>query len=161
MQVAINSKMLLIRWTIAIIISTGFLHSFPSGLITETQSTENASSVEKATPDSVLSAAPGFGAFPVLFSSEQTGFAAGGGAQITFPRLSEERASMFLMLAFYTQKKQYSFQFVSENYFNEGNYKLNTENAYIYFPDTGSYVNSLQLMLLLRRGFSFWGFATN
>ena len=79
---------------------------------------------------------PSFGAFPVLFSSEQTGFAGGGGAQITFKKPKDQKASALSLLAFYTQKKQYVFQVGSENYLKTGNYKLTGEFGFAYFPDT-------------------------
>lgn len=79
---------------------------------------------------------PGFGAFPVIFYSDQTRLAGGGGAKIVFGGPSEHQSSSIGVVAFYTQNKQYVFQIGSEIYLKGGTYKFSGEMAYLYFPDT-------------------------
>lgn len=77
-----------------------------------------------------------FGGFPIIFYSDQTSLAGGGGAQIVFSEDSERQTSAIMLLAFITANSQYALQVGGEFYPKDGAYKLTGGTGYQYFPDT-------------------------
>ncbi|MFC1481678.1 BamA/TamA family outer membrane protein [Candidatus Neomarinimicrobiota bacterium] len=105
------------------------------------QETNVLDSTAQAEPDSsdqlevALNSKPAVGAFPVIFYSDQTRMAAGGGAQIVFEGQSENQTSSIGLLAFYTQNKQYVLNVGPEIYLRDGTLKVTGGFMYGYFPD--------------------------
>lgn len=77
-----------------------------------------------------------FGAFPLLFYSDETGFALGGGLQIVTNKQNERYVSSVGIAGIYTWKKQYLFSVTPEMYLNEDSYKFTGTFGYSYFPNT-------------------------
>ena len=76
-----------------------------------------------------------FGAFPILFYSDETRLAGGAGVQAVYKRESEQHSSTIGLIAFYTQNKQYVIQVAPELYMKGGNFKFSGGIAYLYYPD--------------------------
>ncbi len=76
-----------------------------------------------------------FGAFPIIFYSDETRLAGGAGVQAVYETESEQHSSTIGLIAFYTQNKQYVIQVAPELYFKQGSYKLSGGIAYLHYPD--------------------------
>jgi len=76
-----------------------------------------------------------FGAFPIIFYSDETRLAGGAGVQAVHKTESEQHSSTIGLIGFYTQNKQYVFQVAPELYLKGGSYKLSGGIAYLYYPD--------------------------
>ena len=76
------------------------------------------------------------GAFPVIFYSDETRLAGGGGAQVMFGEQNERFSSSAGLMGFYTQNKQYIFIIAPEIYLKNDSYKITGYFGYSYFPDT-------------------------
>ena len=76
-----------------------------------------------------------FGAFPIIFYSDETRLAGGAGVQVVNQTESEQHSSTIGLIAFYTQNKQYVIQVAPELYLKQGSYKFSGGIAYLYYPD--------------------------
>jgi hypothetical protein len=76
-----------------------------------------------------------FGAFPIIFYSDETRLAGGAGVQAVYKRESEQHSSTIGLIAFYTRNKQYVIQVAPELYLKQGNYKFSGGIAYLCYPD--------------------------
>jgi len=75
------------------------------------------------------------GWFPVIFYSNETRLAGGGGVQLVKKGYTERHASSIGIIAYYTQNKQYSIGANTVIFFERGAYKAGGEIAYYYFPE--------------------------
>ena len=64
------------------------------------------------------------GGFPVIFYSDETRFAGGGGAQVMFSGESERFSSTLGLMSFLTQNKQYMFIIAPEIFLKNDTYKI-------------------------------------
>ncbi|MEE9464177.1 MAG: BamA/TamA family outer membrane protein [Candidatus Neomarinimicrobiota bacterium] len=123
------------------ILVTGFQLYGAEPLWTGLQETTVLDSTAQMDPDSTdqpegsEDSKTGLGAFPVIFYSDQTRMALGGGAQVVFKGQSENQTSSIGLLAFYTQNKQYVLNVGPEIYLRGGNLKVTGQFMYSYFPD--------------------------
>jgi len=76
-----------------------------------------------------------FGAFPIIFYSDETRLAGGAGVQAVHKTESEQHSSTIGLIAFYTQNRQYVIQVAPELYLKHGSYKFSGGIAYLYYPD--------------------------
>ncbi|MCE5251612.1 outer membrane protein assembly factor [bacterium] len=91
---------------------------------------------ESATTQTLMENKSSVGAFPVMFYSDETRFAAGGGAQVMMGGESERFSSSFGLMAFVTQNRQYTFIIAPELYLKDDTYKMTGNFGYSYFPDS-------------------------
>lgn len=76
------------------------------------------------------------GGFPLIFYSDETRIAVGGGVQVMFGGESERFSSTVGLMSFYTQNKQYMFIIAPEVFLKNDNYKITGYFGYSYFPDS-------------------------
>jgi len=77
-----------------------------------------------------------FAAFPLMFYSDETRIALGGGTQVMIGGEDERFSSSMGLMGFYTQNRQYTFILAPELYLRDGAYKLAGNYGYSYFPDS-------------------------
>lgn len=121
-EITMKNIQRLISLTIMIMI---VLHVFQAG-----------AAERKSEPETLLKNTWSVGAFPVMFYSDETRTAFGGGSQVMFGEEGERFSSSLGLMAFYTQNKQYTFILAPELYLDDSAYKLTGNFGYSYFPDS-------------------------
>jgi outer membrane protein assembly factor BamA len=75
------------------------------------------------------------GGFPIIFFSEETGWAFGAGGQLVHKMPDDDFSSTLNIGMFYSQKKQYNVSLAGEMYIPDMQHKISGDASAIYWPD--------------------------